>query len=293
MKLKEVLDKTTAFFKEKKIETPRLDAELLFAHALKLERIQLYLKFDQPLQESELETLRGFVRRRAQGEPVAYILGYRDFFGYRFEVDASTLVPRPETEILVEEVLKWASNKEEAFNIVDLGTGTGCIGLSLLKNLPHAQLLAVDSSEKALEVAQRNAVTLEVSERAHFLLADAGNVDLVMSKLKEFMKSDKLDVLVSNPPYIAKDDLNVEENVKKFEPTTALFADDEGLALLKKWSTSYSRHLAQKSLMLMEMGWTQGPAMKNHFDRLEIFNEVRIVKDLSGHDRVIYGVRNG
>jgi len=100
-------------------------------------------------------------------------------------------------------------------------------------------------------------------------------------------------VLVSNPPYIAKDDLNVEENVKKFEPTTALFADDEGLALLKKWSTSYSRHLAQKSLMLMEMGWTQGPAMKNHFDRLEIFNEVRIVKDLSGHDRVIYGVRNG
>ncbi|QDK36161.1 peptide chain release factor N(5)-glutamine methyltransferase [Bdellovibrio sp. NC01] len=294
MKLKEVLDKTTAFFKEKKIETPRLDAELLFAHGLKLtERIQLYLKFDQPLSEAELTTLRELVRRRVQGEPVAYILGYRDFYGHRFEVNSSTLIPRPETEHIVEEVTKWADDKDKEYRIIDLGAGTGCIGLSLLKELPQAKLLSVDVSEGALEVAKRNAVALEVADRVQFVHADAGNVDLVMSAFKDFMRHDNVDVLVSNPPYIANNDPAVEENVKKFEPASALFADDEGLALLKKWSQAYAPFLSPNSVMLMEMGMSQGSAMQNQFESLNLFNNVRVVKDLSGHDRVIYGVKHG
>ncbi|WP_295900328.1 peptide chain release factor N(5)-glutamine methyltransferase [uncultured Bdellovibrio sp.] len=293
MKLKEILDKTTAFFKDKKIESPRLDAELLLAHGLKLERIQLYLRFDQPMKEEELAVLRELVRRRASGEPVAYILGYRDFFGHRFEVNSDVLIPRPETEHVVEEVIQWAKDKEPNLGFIDLGAGSGCIGLSLLKEFPEARLISVDLSEKALEVAKRNADSLEVSDRVKFIHADAGNHDVVMSAYKEFVGKDKVDALVSNPPYIAHNDPAVEENVKKFEPNSALYADAEGLALLKNWSQVYGNHLMVPGIMLMEMGMTQGPAMKEHFAGLKIFNEISVIKDLSGHDRVIRGVTHG
>ena len=293
MKLKEVLDKTTAFFREKKIETPRLDAELLFAHSLKLERIQLYLKFDQPLSEAELSGLRELVRRRAQGEPVAYILGYRDFFGHRFEVNASTLIPRPETEHIVEEVVKWAKDKDRAYTILDLGTGSGCLGLTLLKELPNAKLISVDVSEGALAVAQRNAASLEVTDRVRFIHADANNTDQVMASFKDFMGQEFIDILVSNPPYIAPNDPDVQENVRKFEPSSALFAEDGGLALLKNWSKSYSPFLAKDAIMLMEMGMTQGSAMQSHFKSLDIFKNVSVVKDLAAFDRIVYGVKHG
>ncbi|WP_413576465.1 peptide chain release factor N(5)-glutamine methyltransferase [Bdellovibrio sp. HCB290] len=293
MKLKEVLDKTTAFFKDKKIETPRLDAELLFAHSLKLERIQLYLKFDQPLSEAELTGLRELVRRRGQGEPVAYILGYRDFYKSRFEVTPATLIPRPETEQIVEEVLSWAKDKDRAYSIVDLGTGTGCLGLSILKELPNAKLVSVDMSAEAIAVAKRNAVNLGLADRVEFVNVDAANVDLVMASCKNFMGQNTIDILVSNPPYIANDDPAVQENVRKFEPSTALFAEENGLALLKSWTKAYAPYLASESVTMMEMGMSQGSVMQSYYADLEIFKNVRVLKDLSGLDRVIAGVKHG
>lgn len=293
MKLKEILDKTTAFFRDKKIDSPRLDAELLLAHGLKLERIQLYLRFDQPMKEDELVVLRELVRRRASGEPVAYILGYRDFYKSRFEVSPAVLIPRPETEHIVEEALRWVTDTNEFLGLIDLGCGSGCIGLSLLKELPNARLISVDISEKAIEVARRNAETLGLSERVRFVHANAVRSDVVMSNYKEFTGLGKVSVLVSNPPYIAHQDPDVEVNVKKFEPNTALFADDEGLALLKAWSAEYAPFLANPGLVLMEMGLHQGRSMKDHFFSLNKFNEVNVIKDLSGHDRVIRGVIHG
>ncbi|WP_413585907.1 peptide chain release factor N(5)-glutamine methyltransferase [Bdellovibrio sp. HCB274] len=293
MKLKEVLDKTTAFFKDKKIETPRLDAELLFAHSLKLERIQLYLKFDQPLSEAELAGLRELVRRRGQGEPVAYILGYRDFYKSRFEVTPATLIPRPETEQIVEEVLAWAKDKDKAYAILDLGTGTGCLGLSILKELPNANLVSVDVSADAIAVAKRNAVSLGVSDRVEFVNVDAANVDLVMASCRNFMGQNTIDILVSNPPYIANNDPAVQENVKKFEPSTALFAEENGLALLKSWSKAYAPFLSSESVTMMEMGMSQGSVMQSYYSDLDIFKNVRVLKDLSGLDRVIAGVKHG
>ncbi|QDK43722.1 peptide chain release factor N(5)-glutamine methyltransferase [Bdellovibrio sp. ZAP7] len=293
MKLKEVLDKTTAFFKDKKLETPRLDAELLFAHSLKLERIQLYLKFDQPLSEAELAGLRELVRRRGQGEPVAYILGYRDFYKSRFEVSPATLIPRPETEQIVEEALAWAKDKDQAYTLLDLGTGTGCLGLSILKELPNAKLVSVDVSADAIAVAKRNAQSLGLADRVEFVNGDASNVDLVMASCRNFMGQNTLDILVSNPPYIANDDPAVQENVRKFEPSTALFAEDNGLALLKSWSKAYAPYLSSESVMMMEMGMSQGSAMQSYYSDLNIFKNVRVLKDLSGLDRVIAGVKHG
>ncbi|KYG66776.1 protein-(glutamine-N5) methyltransferase, release factor-specific [Bdellovibrio bacteriovorus] len=293
MKLKEILDKTTQFFKDKGIETPRLDAELLLAHGLKLERIQLYLKFDQPMKEDELATLRELVRRRAQGEPVAYILGYREFYKYRFEVNNHVLIPRPETEHVIEEVLAWAKDQKSDLGLIDLGFGSGCIGLTLLKELPQAKLVAVDISAEASAVAKRNAESLGVQDRVRFVNADAANSDAVLTAYKELTGNDKIDVLVSNPPYIASDDPQVEANVKKFEPNLALFADDQGLALLKNWSKIYSSHLAAKACVVMEMGMTQGSVMKDYFSNFNVFSEVKVIKDLAGLDRLICGVKNG
>ncbi|UXR65676.1 peptide chain release factor N(5)-glutamine methyltransferase [Bdellovibrio bacteriovorus] len=293
MKLKEILDKTTAFFKDKKIDTPRLDAELLLAHGLKLERIQLYLRFDQPMKDEELAVLRELVRRRAAGEPVAYILGYRDFFGHRFEVNSNVLIPRPETEHIVEDVLAWAQDKTQPWGFVDLGCGSGCIGLSLLKEYPQAKLIAVDLSAGAIETAQRNAQVLDVADRVQFLNCDAGNVDAVMSAYKDFTGKTQIDVLVSNPPYIAPNDPQVEENVKKYEPNSALYAEEEGLALLRAWSAAFAPYLKTPGLMLMEMGMSQGAAMKQAYESLKIFNEISVIKDLSGHDRVIRGETHG
>jgi release factor glutamine methyltransferase len=276
MKLKEVLDKSTQFFKDKKIDS---------AHALKIERIQLYVKFDQPLSEDELVTCREMVRRRIQGEPVAYILEHKHFYGASFKVSPAVLIPRPETEHLVESALQWAEeNPSESYNILDLGTGSGCIGLTLLKKIPKARLIAVDISEKALEIAADNAKALEVLDRVEFVLADASRLDRPLPKI---------DILVSNPPYIAADDKDVEPNVKKFEPEIALFAKDQGLDFLYQWSSKYAPFLNNKSIVLMEMGMNQSSEMKKHFEQLNVFSKVDVIKDLARLDRIIRGVKNG
>ncbi len=285
MKLKEVLDKTTAFFKEKKFDSPRLDGELLLAHGLGIERIQLYLKFDQDLQEDELQKCRELIRRRNTGEPVAYIIGYKDFYGLRFLVNDAVLIPRPETEHVVELGIAWAKDKNKEYKILDLGCGSGCIGQALLRYLPNAKLTAVDISEKALQVAKQNAEILKLFARIEFIQVDAEKVSADVSTT--------YDLIVANPPYIDPQDIHVEENVKKFEPDLALFSSEKGLHSLMAWSELYKNRLATNSAMIMEMGYDQGPAMKAHFESLGIFQEVRVIKDLSGHDRVIYGVKYG
>lgn len=286
MKLKEVLEKTTQYFKDKNLDSPRLDAELLLAFGLKLERIQLYLKFDQPLSEEEMNNCRDLVRRRAMGEPIAYILGRKDFFGYTFKVNPAVLIPRPETEHLVEASLEWATsqNPEKPFSILDLGTGSGCIGLTLLKKLPNSLLLAVDISESAIQVAKENAEALNVAERVRFVCADVGCLDIEIPKI---------DILVANPPYIAEGDLDLEENVKKFEPKRALFASENGLEFLRSWSKKFVPFLNDKAIVLMEMGMNQGEEMKEYFRDLGVFSKVDVIKDLASLDRVIRGVKNG
>ena len=153
MKLNEVLNKSIQFFKDKKIESARLDAELLISHGLKIDRMSLYLKFDQPLTEIEISSCRELIRRRSLGEPVAYIVQEKGFYGLSFFVEHGVLVPRPETETIVDEVLAFVKKEKiENPKILDLGAGSGCIGLSILKNISTAKLVAVEKSESAQNV---------------------------------------------------------------------------------------------------------------------------------------------
>lgn len=285
MKIKEVLDKTIQFFKDKKMDSARLEAEWLIGAGLGLDRVQLYLKFDQPLKDDELTKLREMVKRRISGEPLAYITGSRGFYGLEFQVTKDVLIPRPETETLVEKALNYIKTiQAEEIQIVDLGSGSGCIGLTLAKKDSRVNVTLVDVSNEALKIARLNAVKLSVLNQCEFIESDAAH----------FLDKTNLqfDLILANPPYIDLKDLHVEENVKKFEPNLALFADG-GTSLLKKWSAAAPVRLKKKSLMMMEMGFDQGPQMKNHFEELKSFEKVEVLKDLSGHERVILGEKNG
>lgn len=284
MKLKEVFEKSVQFFKDKKFETARLDAELLISHALKFERIQLYVRYDQPLKEDEISACREAVRRRGQGEPVAYIIGEKGFFGEIYKVGAGVLIPRPETEIIVEEAIAFLKKVNvENPRVLDLGAGTGCIGLSILKNTVDTSLVSVEKSPEAFQYLEQNKQNLALQDRTQTILSavEALPVDDL----------GKFEVITSNPPYIAENDQNVEENVRKFEPATALFAKDEGLALIKSWFALAQTLLQPHGIILFEIGSTQGDAVKAIAEQTKAFSEVQIIKDLSGLDRTLKCVR--
>ena len=284
MKLNEVLTKSIQFFKDKKIDTARLDAELLISHALKIDRMGLYLKYDQPLTDAEVSECREMIRRRSLGEPVAYIVQEKGFYGLNFFVEKGVLVPRPETEMIVDEVLHFLkSNPIQNPRILDLGTGSGCIGLSISKNHPEATLVAVDQSETSRKIFLKNAEALNLTDRCQFISADIDALD--------FSNLDLFDFIVSNPPYIDVADQRVQKSVRDFEPETALFAPDRGFALLKSWSKKTTPLLKDKSLMIFEMGMDQGSEMLAYFQTLGAFNKVSVLKDLSGLDRFIKAVR--
>lgn len=283
MTIKEVLDRTTTFFKEKKFDSPRLDAEILISSALGLKRIDLYLKFESILSENEINLCRDFVKRRSSGEPVAYIIGNKDFFGENFLVNKSVLIPRPETEILVEKILAWVkrNNKiDSKLKILDIGTGSGCIGISLLKNIKNSSAVMIDLSKEAIEIAKQNSEKINVSERSVFLNENAD--DLIL-------ENEKFDIIVANPPYIAHTDNEIMEDVKKFEPHSALFSEESGLQHIKKWSSRFIDNLSQESIMAFEFGNKQASEVQKHFLELNRFKKIDIIRDLSDFDRHIIG----
>ncbi len=284
MKLNEVLNKSIQFFKDKKIESARLDAELLISHGLKIDRMSLYLKFDQPLTEIEISSCRELIRRRSLGEPVAYIVQEKGFYGLSFFVEHGVLVPRPETETIVDEVLAFVKKEKiENPKILDLGAGSGCIGLSILKNISTAKLVAVEKSESAQNVFSKNCDALNLNDRTVLIKSDVESVDF--SKLGEF------DCIISNPPYIDIHDSRVQKSVREFEPEMALFAGDRGFSLLKSWSDLAKQNLSENALMMFEMGLDQGAEMLAHFQNLNTFKNISVQKDLSGLDRFIKAIR--
>lgn len=294
MKIQEVLEKTTTFFKAKQMDSPRLDAELLISASLGIKRIDLYLKFDQPLKEDELEKCREFVRRRSQGEPVAYILNQKHFYGYEFFVDHRVLIPRPETELLVERAFDEIKKLSHAPKILDLGAGSGCIGLTILKRNPGAQAVLVDADSGPIEVIKINAERLEVSDRLQVLHTRVQDLPSHLDHLKasgggDFSTdSSKFDLVLANPPYIGREDLNIDANVKKFEPDSALFAEDQGLAEIKSWLPIAVESASQGGAIIFEIGWKQGPQVKELFEQVGL-QEVKVHRDLSENDRFVFG----
>jgi release factor glutamine methyltransferase len=289
MKMKEAFDKAVTFLKDKKFASPRLDVEILFASALNIDRIKIYTDYDRPLDEQELNKCREVLRRRGQGEPVAYILGHKDFFNLTFVVSPNVLVPRPETELLVERALDKIAKINLAL-VADLGTGSGCVGFSIAKN-SQALVHCFDQSLEAVHVANMNCNKLALNDSAKVHVCDVSSAKQTAEILSKAQIS-AFDVIVANPPYIDKNDKMIQAEVVKYEPQAALFAAENGLGALKSWSSLWSKYLKPKGHMFFEIGYAQGPEMKKFFESLN-FTNVHVHKDLAGHDRVIEGEKHG
>lgn len=269
--LGEVLALSADFLKTKGIARPRRQAEELLADLLELARIELYMHFDRPLEEAELESYRGRLRRAAKGEPWAYICGKVDFLGCKIRVNPGVLIPRPETELLAERVLQKTS--EQALEAWDLCCGSGCIGLALKKARPSWSVTLSDISEKAVATARQNGE--ENGLEALFLQGDL---------LGPFCGR-KADVVVCNPPYIREEDYaGLDPSVRDFEPKIALTAQEEGFFFYRRLSEDLPAFLNPGAKLFFEIGTGMGEGVKKIFSS-PCWSRLKIDTDYSGHER--------
>jgi release factor glutamine methyltransferase len=271
----EIIKRTTEFFAGKGIESPRLNAELIIGHALARKRMQLYLEFERPLTEAELEIIRPLVRRRAQHEPVQYILGETEFYGLKLKVDRRVLIPRPETEHLVEQV--QAACTTPPARILDLGTGSGAIALALALAFPAAEITATDTSEDALALARDNAGLCGLAERVTFV-----NSDWFAQ-----IAAPPFELIVSNPPYLtAVETAETAPEVRNFEPVQALTSGDDGVADLARIIADAPRFLAGGGLLALETGIAQHERLLGLLGAAG-FLRTESRRDLTGRDRFV------
>jgi release factor glutamine methyltransferase len=275
--VRRIIDWTTAHLKKHGSETPRLDTEILLAHARGCRRIELYTRFDDVLTEKERTTMRDLVRRRAQSEPVAYLVGHREFFGLDFRVTPAVLIPRPDTETLVVELLDVAKSLP-APRILDVGTGSGCIAIAAAVNQAAAQVTATDSSEGALSIARENAESHHVVDRVRFLSGD----------LFGPVGNERFDIVASNPPYIADHEKETLMNdVRKYEPHSALFAGPTGLEILFRLISEAPNHLVPSGALMVEISPEQASTVMERMESTGRYSGIRVIKDLPGQARVV------
>jgi len=274
---------TTDFLAAKKIDSARLDAELLLGEVLGLARVQLYTNFERPLAREEVDRYRELVRRRAAREPVAYILGRREFWSLDFEIDRRVLVPRPDTELLVELAVAALQTRAGAatLHVADVGTGSGAVAVAIAKEVPNARVVATDKSQAALEVAPRNAVRHGVADRIEFVSGD------LCAPLRG---REPFDLIVSNPPYVKADEVAaLDPEIRDWEPRLALVSGADGMDATRALVESALQVLAPGGSLWVEVG-SQAGAVRECFVS-NGYADVRVHRDLAGSDRVVNGYK--
>ena len=275
MTVLEVLQSTTAYFRKREIESPRLNAEHLLAHTLQRRRIELYLEFERPLVETELAPLRELVRRRGQGEPLQHLLGTVEFAGHIFLCDKRALVPRPETEELVELLKTKISNHKS--KIIDVGTGSGIIALTLAAHFPEAEVDAVDISDDALALAGENAARLDLSARVRFAKSN------LLSGIEGVF-----DVIVANLPYVATGDRSSLSREVLHDPAGALFAGERGDELVRELINAARDRLRPAGMIALEIGIGQADDLLS-FLAEKNYHDISAMRDYGGVTRFLFG----
>ena len=280
MKIRELIHQAARDLEAVGCRTPRLDAEVLLAHCLGSDRLHLYTNADTRLPETDIERFLRFASRRRQGEPVAYIIGRKEFWSAVFEVDRRVLIPRPETEILVEECLKVLDAADSGDpRILDLGTGSGAIGVTLAAERKNARVVATDISPEALAVARQNARRCKVETRMAFL---AGNLFAPLSG--------KFDMIASNPPYISEAEYqDLPADVKRYEPSLALRAGPDGMDFHRAIIMQSHGYLKSGGWLMLEIGSGQKERIEALLHQAGIFDEIRFRRDYAGWNRVAAG----
>lgn len=279
--IRRVLDWTRGHFDKQDVDDPRLTSEILLGHVLCLPRVKLYMDLDRPLAREELATYRALIQRRLAGEPTQYLVGFKEFYGRRFAVDSRVLIPRSETELLVEAVLHDVK-KDEPSRVLDVCTGSGCIAVTIAAERPQASVWAIDLMPDALAVAKANAQSLQVDGRVTFFQGDL---------LAPLPGQTQFDVIVSNPPYVKTGELATLQREVQQEPKVALDGGPEGVTVIARLIVDALPRLKSGGLLALEIGEDEGAAVKELLVRAG-YRDVKIEKDLARHERLALGRRS-
>lgn len=266
-------------FRSRGIDSARLDAELLLAFALGTDRLRLILDAMRPLNREELGGYRELIRRRRMGEPVAYILGQREFYGLAFHVDARVLIPRPDTEALVEVALERTDAVSASMRALDLCTGSGCVAIAFAAQRPAWEVTGADLSEDALRVARDNASRLE--QRVRFVVGDLFDA---------LGAEERYDLVTANAPYIPSAEIpTLDKGIREFEPRLALVGGGDGLEVIRRVIRDAPARLRQNGVLALEVGYDQAPRVAALM-AASGFDDIRVRRDYGGHERVVSGV---
>jgi len=279
--IQKLLNWITKYLTEKNIDSPRLCAELLLSHVLKKKRIELYTNFDKTATKPQLDRLHDLIKRAAQNEPVQYLTGKTEFYSLQFRISPDCLIPRPETELLVERAIEFLRTRSGPQLVCDLCTGCGCIAIAIAKNFDNARIIATDISNAALSIAGENVETYRLTNRIQLLQGDL--FDPIMPQLD----TAKFDLVVSNPPYISIADFaNLPQNVKQYEPKSALLAGVDGLDIYRRICDKLEYFLKPDAAVIMEIGYDQANAVRELLEQNASFTHIEIEKDLHHNDRI-------
>ena len=278
----DLLNWTTRYFEQHGIPNPRLDAEVLLGHLLEKSRLQLYLHFEMPVFQEHLTPYRELIKKRIERTPVSYLTNRKEFMSLDFYVDERVLIPRPETEQLVETIL--TENTADFKRLLELGTGSGVIATSLSVQRPEWEIVATDISEPALAVAEKNAETHACTSQIKFLSGDLFDPIKAMDPIGDI----RFDWIVSNPPYVKKTEWDTLcPDVRDYEPEIALFAGDDGLAVIRRLIAEAPEYLAPNGKLILEIGDTQADTVRPLIETEPAYYTYKLLKDYAEKERIV------
>jgi len=280
--IQKLLNWTTEYLTNKSIDSPRFSAELLLSHVVGLKRIELYTQFDKQVPQQQLDLLHELVKRAGLHEPVAYLSGITEFYSLDLDITSDCLIPRPETELLVQRAIEFLRTRSGIQYICDLCTGSGCIAVAIAKNVPYARVTATDISDAALEIAARNVEKHQLKKQIRLLCGDLFEPIIQQLDVSQF------DLIVCNPPYVSTAEYEkLDKNVKDYEPEFALLAGEDGLDVYRRIIEKVDEFLKPGAALMLEIGYAQGPAFRELLEQTGAFEKIVIEKDLHNNDRVV------
>jgi release factor glutamine methyltransferase len=279
--IQKLLNWVTEYLTNKGIDSPRLSVELLLSYVLELKRIELYTQFDKPVTKQQLDQLHNLVERAGQKEPIPYLVGKTEFYSLELNVTSDCMIPRPETELLAERAIEFLRTRTGKQFVCDLCTGSCCLAVAIARNYPNAHIIATDISDAALSVAAQNIEKHQLKERVRLLCGDL--FDPIMPQVDV----EKFDLIVCNPPYVSAAEFEkLDKNVKDYEPKLALFAGDDGLDIYRRIIETVEQFLKPDAVLMLEIGYSQGQAVRELLKQVRIFAEITIEKDIHDSDRI-------
>ena len=284
--IQKLLNWMTEHFTGKGVDNSRMSAELVLCHVLGLERIELYMHFDRRVEKSRLNQLHALVKRAGEHEPIAYLVGMTEFYSLDIKVTPDTLIPRPETELLVERAIEYLRRLEPRQYVCDLCTGSGCIAAAVAVGVPEAKIIATDICDAAMAVADENIRHHKLTERVQLLCGD------LFAPIIEGLDQTKFDVIISNPPYVGTAEYEkLDKNVRDYEPELALYAGTDGLDVYSRIVEQAPEYLKTNGRLMMEIGYKQGDAVKQLLEKSGAFMDITVEKDFAKNDRIVTAVK--